>query len=73
MKGVDKITPEKTQLAYDDTWPKWVAFLQAYRIAQRCSPGLKNLKPLPPNRASELLTELRESLRDTNWLAGGES
>jgi hypothetical protein len=67
MEGPGEINPEITQLAYDDTWPKWLAFLQAYRIAQRYSPGLKDLKPLPPDRAMELLTELRESLRDANW------
>ena len=72
MNGVDNITPERTQAAYDDTWPKWVAFHQAYRIAQRYSPGLGQLKPpLPPDKASELLTGLRENLRDAKWTPGG--
>jgi hypothetical protein len=53
MKGVDNITPEKTLAAYGDAWPRWEAFHQAYRIAQRyrkdLSPGLKDLKS-PPDR-----------------------
>jgi len=32
---VDKITSEETRGAYGDAWTKWVAFYQAFRIAQR--------------------------------------
>jgi hypothetical protein len=76
MKGVDNITPEKTLAAYGDAWPRWEAFHQAYRIAQRyrkdLSPGLKDLKS-PPDRACDLLSELRLSLRDDSWTPGGDN
>jgi hypothetical protein len=71
LDGVDNITAADTRAAYDDAWPKWVAFHQAYRIAQRYSPGLGHLEPLPPDKAAELLTELRISLRNAAWRPGG--
>jgi hypothetical protein len=66
----DKITPERIQGAYDDTWNKWVAFHQAFRIAQRYNKGLDFDAP---DETSRLLSELRISLRDTTWTPGGAS
>jgi hypothetical protein len=63
----DKITSERIQKAYDDTWPKWVAFHQAFRIAQRYNEGLKDKEFDAPDKTSDLLSQLRISLRDESW------
>ena len=62
---VDNITPERIQAAYDDTWPKWVGFHQAFRIAQRYNKGLLDFNA--PDKTSDLLSQLRISLRDPSW------
>jgi len=65
---VDKITSEEIRGAYDDAWMKWVAFYQAFRIAQRYN---KAFNVDAPDQASRSLSELRISLRDPNWIPGG--
>ena len=67
--AVDKITPEQTWGAYDDAWTKWVAFDQAFRIAQRYNPALTFDAP---DQTSSLLSQLRDSLRDAAWVPGKE-
>jgi hypothetical protein len=64
----DTISPEEIRAAYDDAWTKWVAFYQAFRIAQRYSQALN---ADAPDQTSRLLSELRISLRDPNWIPGG--
>ena len=66
---VDAITSEQIRGAYDDAWTKWVAFDQAFRIAQRYNPALTSDAP---DQTSRLLSELREHLRDANWIPGKE-
>jgi hypothetical protein len=65
---IDKITSEEIRGAYDDAWAKWVAFYQAFRIAQRYN---KAFNVDAPDQTSRLLSELRVSLRDPNWNPGG--
>ena len=64
----DKVAPEQISAAYEDAWTKWVAFDQAYRIAQRYNPALK---VDAPDQTSGLLSELRLSLREPDWIPGG--
>ena len=70
LKGnkVDNITAAQIQGAYDDAWTKWVAFDQAFRIARRYNPALT---VDAPDDASRLLSELRLSLREPDWIPGG--
>jgi hypothetical protein len=68
---VDNITPQEIRDAYSDAWTKWVAFYQAFRIAQRYRPEFGKPKFDAPDQASGLLTELRDSLRDPAWIPGG--
>jgi hypothetical protein len=64
---VDNIAPEHIWGAYDDAWTKWVAFDQAFRIAQRYNPALSFDAP---DQTSSLLSQLRDSLRDPAWIPG---
>ncbi len=66
---VDTIASEQIWGAYDDAWTKWVAFDQAFRIAQRYNPAL-NFDA--PDQTSRLLSELREHLRNADWIPGRE-
>jgi hypothetical protein len=66
---IDPITPEQIRGAYDDTWVKWVAFYQAFRVAQRYT---QKYDFDAPDQTSALLTQLRADLRDPNWIPGGE-
>ena len=68
---IDNITPQEIRDAYSDAWTKWVAFYQAFRIAQRYRPELDKPKFDAPDPASGLLSELRNSLRDPAWIPGG--
>jgi hypothetical protein len=64
----DGITPQEIRDAYGDAWTKWVAFYQAFRVAQRYNQGLD---VDAPDQASRLLSGLRISLRDLTWTPGG--
>jgi hypothetical protein len=65
---VDNITPAEIRGAYDDAWTKWVAFDQAFRVAQRYS---RAYDFDAPDKTSELLSQLRISLRDPDWFPAG--
>ena len=64
----DNVTPEQVRGAYEDAWTKWVAFDQAFRIAQRYNPALT---VDAPDQTSRLLSGLRANLRDPDWIPGG--
>lgn len=67
---VDQIPDAMIWGAYDDAWAKWVTLYQTFRIAQRYE---NKFKEDAPDRASTLLSELRNSLRDDNWIPQGPS
>ena len=71
VKKIENIDQALLNSLLEEAWAKWITFTQAFYVTQGYNPKFNERDA--PDELSILLNDLRISLRDPNWLPGGES